>query len=79
MRWAKCKGSKGKFNIKTTVKSKLEPGTMLTLVLDDTERKVVTIGRRGKAKAKWKKVDVGDHEVCVDECPGLCKSTHCKP
>ncbi len=74
---AKCKGRRNK--LKAKVKSKLEQGTILTLTLDGGNRRPVSVNRRGKAKAKWTRVDPGDHEVCIDECPGLCRSTSCVP
>jgi len=51
--------------------------TELTLLLDGGEAKVVTIKGGGKGKAKWKNVAPGEREVCIDQCPDICNSTHC--
>ena len=74
---AKCKGKPGKFKIKAAVKSDLPEGTELTLLLDGGDAKVVTIKGSGKAKTKWKKVDPGEHEVCVEQCPDICDDANC--
>ncbi len=74
---AKCKGKPGKFKIKVIVKSNLPQGTEMTLVLDGEDRKTVKTKGNGKAKAKWKKIEPGDHEVCIEECPEVCDDARC--
>jgi len=74
-----CKGKPDKFKIKATVKSDLGEGAELTLILDGSDEQVVTTEKSGKAKAKWRKVEPGDHEVCIVECPDICDDTSCKP
>ncbi len=74
---ANCKGKPGKFKIKAAVKSGLGEGAELTLILDDGKEKGVTTKRNGKAKAKWRRVDSGDHQVCIVECPDICDDTSC--
>ena len=73
----KCKP--GKFKVKGIVRSDLAQGTVLRLILDDMDTRVVMINAKGKGKGKWKGVEQGEHEVCINECPDLCKSTTCNP
>lgn len=70
----KCKT--GTFTVKTKIKSDLPDGTEVTFVLDGGATKSDTTNR-GKAKASFKRVDPGAHEVCVEGCPDVCKSTNC--
>ena len=58
-------------------KSTLGEGIKLTIVLDGIVRKEVTINGKGKAKARFKRLAPGDHEVCVDGCEDLCKGFSC--
>ncbi len=69
----------GSKKVKALVKSDLSENTRLTLTLDEKKSRVVTINRRGKGKTKWRRVAEGDHEVCIDECPGRCGQTNCAP
>gem|GEM_PF-4301510 len=36
---------------------------------EDMGHPPVSIKKNGTGKAKWKKLDPGDHEVCADQCP----------
>jgi len=74
----KCKGAPGAFKVKATVKSKLPENMHVTLILDDTDRRIAEINQRGKAKATWKKVDPGSHEVCSTACPDICAGVNCR-
>lgn len=73
---AACKRRTGAVKAKLT--TDLPPGTELTLTLDGQQSRAVVIGARGKAKASFPGAGPGDHEVCLDECPGLCDSTACR-
>jgi|GEM_PF-6640192 len=73
---AKCVGKHHK--VKAKVKSSLEEGTALTLTLDDEKSAKVNVNAKGKAKAKWRNEGLGEHEVCIDECPDICAKTICE-
>ncbi len=76
---AKCRGEAKPFKVKATVKSKLPKQTLLTLLLDGERPKSAITNRSGKAKAKWNNVESGNHKVCINECPDICKSAKCEP
>lgn len=69
----------GRFKLKAVVKSTLAEGTTLTLTRDGSDSQAVSINSRGKARAVWKNVAGGGHDVCIDECPALCGSASCNP
>jgi len=74
---ASCKGRQAPFKIKAKVKSSLPEGTVLTLVLDGDRKAAAVVDRRGKARATFRNVEAGAHEVCLRECPGDCGQTDC--
>ncbi len=74
---AKCKRGQGALTAK--VKSGLEEGTSLTLLLDGGNARVLEVSRKGKVKVTWTNVPDGQHEVCIEECPQLCETAKCKP
>lgn len=74
---AKCRPAGPAYRLEVTVKSRLEGGTELTLVLDGDRTLVVVTNRRGKAKGSFV-AGPGRHEVCVKECPERCGSTVCE-
>ncbi|RJP36386.1 MAG: hypothetical protein C4547_07495 [Phycisphaerales bacterium] len=74
---AKCKRGQG--HVTAKVKSTLEQGTSLTLLLDNADARVVAVNAKGKAKATWTNVPPGRHEVCIQECPQLCDAAKCRP
>ncbi len=72
----KCKGEAPRRKVKATVKSRLEPQTALTLVLDGGDPRVVFTDRKGVAKAVWKNIAEAN-EICIESCPGLCRTAGC--
>jgi len=74
---AKCKNRKLKALVKSDPGDKLPKGFMLELTLDEADSKWATFNARGKAKTKWKGVQLGEHEVCIDQCPQMCAQTTC--
>ncbi len=75
---AKCKGRDGNFKLKGVVKSELDGGVELTLLLDGGQAQVVVTNNNGKAKAKWTGVAQGPHEICIEQCEGRCARTACE-
>ncbi len=71
---AKCNDA-GKFTAK--LKTSLNEGTSLTVDLDGQDPVQVITNRKGKAKAKWKRVDAGPHTACVRTCQNVCDEATC--
>ena len=51
---------------------------ILALILDGDQEWTVTVGWRGRAKAKWQHAEEDDHEVCLIGCQ-MCTDTTCQP
>ncbi|RJP30931.1 MAG: hypothetical protein C4547_16020 [Phycisphaerales bacterium] len=58
----------GRQHVQAKVTADLPEGTELTLLLDDGDPQVVSLRRRGKAKANWIDVASGIHVVKIVEC-----------
>ncbi|MCH7884823.1 MAG: hypothetical protein IIC01_06175 [Planctomycetes bacterium] len=65
--------------IRATITTQGAAGSEVTLVLDETDSQTVTIGDRRRTTVRWSNVSEGEHEVCIEDCPGLCRSVTCGP
>jgi len=74
---ARCNGASGRLT--AVLRSRLLPGTELTLILDGSRPQTLVVGESGKGKVKWRKVYPGLHKVRVDRCPGKRTKTMCEP
>ncbi len=75
---ARCKPARRDFTLKARIKSALPKGTVVTLLLDGQRALDVTVNNRGKAKARWKNVAEGNHEVCIEQCKDICRKANCR-
>ena len=71
--------SGGDIEIRATMTTQDAAGSEVTLVLDETDSQTVTIGDRRRTTVRWSNVSEGEHEVCIEDCPGLCRSVTCGP
>lgn len=78
----KDKGSCDRCKVRASVLTTLREGTELTLCFEgdaDCGCRTVTINDRGRAKAACVTLIKGDHRVCIQECPDLCRTVTCRP
>ncbi|MCG3130821.1 MAG: hypothetical protein FLDDKLPJ_01594 [Phycisphaerae bacterium] len=73
---AKCKLARSK--LKATSITSLPDGTTVSFILDADRELAATVNAQGKAKAVFKEVSAGNHEVCMKECATRCASTVCE-
>ncbi len=69
----------GTFTLQATVVTQFSQGTELILTLDGGDPQIATVSRFGRASARWLKVSEGEHQACVQDCPGVCRSVSCEP
>lgn len=78
----KTKESRGRCKIRASALTTLPEGTELTICFEgdtDCGCQTVTINDRGRAKASCITLIKGDHRVCIQECPDLCRTVTCQP
>ncbi|MCG3130049.1 MAG: hypothetical protein FLDDKLPJ_00796 [Phycisphaerae bacterium] len=78
----KTKENRGRCRIRASVLTTLREGTELTFCFEGDEDcgcQTVTINDRGRAKASCTTLNKGDHRVCIQECPELCRTVTCRP
>ncbi|MCG3132592.1 MAG: hypothetical protein FLDDKLPJ_03455 [Phycisphaerae bacterium] len=78
----KSRGNRGQCKIPAKVVTTLPEGTEVNICFEgDTECgcQTVTINDRGRAKASCITLTKGDHRVCIQECPDLCRTVTCQP
>ena len=55
------------------------PGTDVSFRLDESLSAVGQVSSRGRVRVQFEAVPVGFHKVCIDGCPGVCKTVGCAP
>ncbi len=75
---SKCVRGSGRFKLKATLVTELEPGTELTMTRDDEEPKTATVKGGGRARASWRVFEARAYDVCVVECPSVCRGQTCQ-
>ncbi|MCC7293481.1 MAG: hypothetical protein IT449_15595 [Phycisphaerales bacterium] len=79
---ATTKENRGRCKIRASALTMLPEGTELTLCFDGDENcgcVLTTINARGRAKASCITMNKGEHRVCIQECPDLCRTATCQP
>jgi len=65
--------------LRADVRSSLRMGAIVAFRLDGEELVKTAVDGNGRSRAVWRNVSDGEHEVCVDDCPGLCAMATCGP
>ena len=50
----------------------------MTLTLDGGDPQTANVKKSGRARVKWEVIRGGDFEICVVECPDICRRTECR-
>ncbi|RJP40536.1 MAG: hypothetical protein C4547_02715 [Phycisphaerales bacterium] len=73
----RCKGGAPPWRVKAVVRSRLEPQTALTLLLDGGQPRLIFTNRNGSARAVWKNVPEA-RETCIESCQDWCRGVSCE-